>query len=168
MHQYGVREVEKLIHLPRSTIRAFIEAGFVSPVRGPRKAWLFSFQDLIVLRTAQALATANVPPKRIARSVKALREHLPDSMPLSGLSITAVADRVVRGVGELELAVRDADQPAFGIGALAQERVRVGVARLCEQEVEADRRDDQCDRHRGEHHEEQPGPNGTRADHSIA
>jgi DNA-binding transcriptional MerR regulator len=84
MHQYGVREVEKLIHLPRSTIRAFIEAGFVSPVRGPRKAWLFSFQDLIVLRTAQALATANVPPKRIARSVKALREHLPDSMPLSG------------------------------------------------------------------------------------
>jgi len=95
MHQYGVREVEKLIHLPRSTIRAFIEAGFVSPVRGPRKAWLFSFQDLIVLRTAQALATANVPPKRIARSVKALRDHLPESMPLSGLSITAVADRVV-------------------------------------------------------------------------
>ena len=95
MHHYGVREVEKLIHLPRSTIRAFIEAGFVTPVRGPRNAWLFSFQDLIVLRTAQALATANVPPKRIARSVKALRSHLPDSMPLSGLSITAVADRVV-------------------------------------------------------------------------
>jgi len=95
MHQYGVREVEKLIHLPRSTIRAFIEAGFVTPVRGPRKAWLFSFQDLIVLRTAQALTTANVPPKRIARSVKALRNHLPESMPLSGLSITAVADRVV-------------------------------------------------------------------------
>ena len=95
MHQYGVREVEKLIHLPRSTIRAFVEAGFVSPVRGPRRAWLFSFQDLIVLRTAHALATANVSPRRIARSVKALRSHLPESMPLSGLSITAVADRVV-------------------------------------------------------------------------
>ena len=95
MHQYGVRDVEKLIHLPRSTIRAFVEAGFVSPVRGPRKAWLFSFQDLIVLRTAQALAMANVSPKRIARSVKALRSHLPESMPLSGLSICAVADRVV-------------------------------------------------------------------------
>lgn len=95
MHRYGVREVEKLIHLPRSTIRAFIEAGFVSPVRGPRRTWLFSFQDLIVLRTAHALASANVSPKRIARSVKALRSHLPESMPLSGLSITAVADRVV-------------------------------------------------------------------------
>ncbi len=95
MHQYGVREVEKLLQLPRSTIRALIEAGFVSPVRGPRKAWLFSFQDLIVLRTAQALAAAKVPRKRINRSVKELRRHLPQSMPLSGLSICAVADRVV-------------------------------------------------------------------------
>jgi tetratricopeptide (TPR) repeat protein len=90
-----VREVEKLLRLPRSTIRALIEAGFVSPARGPRKAWLFSFQDLIVLRTAQALAAAKVPRRRITRSVKELRRHLPDSMPLSGLSICAVADRVV-------------------------------------------------------------------------
>jgi tetratricopeptide (TPR) repeat protein len=95
MHQYGVRDVEKLLRLPRSTIRALIAAGFVSPARGPRSAWLFSFQDLIVLRTAQALADANVPQRRITRSVRELRRHLPDAMPLSGLSICAVADRVV-------------------------------------------------------------------------
>ena len=95
MHQYGVREVEKLLRLPRSTIRALIEAGFVSPARGPRNAWLFSFQDLIVLRTAQALATAKVPRRRITKSVRELRRHLPESMPLSGLRICAVADRVV-------------------------------------------------------------------------
>lgn len=95
MHRYGVREVEKLLQLPRSTIRALIQAGFVSPARGPRNAWLFSFQDLIVLRTAQALAAAKVPARRITRSVKELRRHLPDSMPLSGLSICAEGDRVV-------------------------------------------------------------------------
>jgi len=95
VHQYGVREVEKLLRLPRSTIRALIDAGFVSPARGPRRAWRFSFQDLIVLRTAQALAAAKVPRQRITRSVKALRRHLPESMPLCGLSICAVADRVV-------------------------------------------------------------------------
>ena len=95
MHPYGVRDVEKLLHLPRSTIRALIAAGFVSPARGPRRAWLFSFQDLIVLRTAQALADAKVPQRRIMRSVRELRRHLPDAMPLSGLSICAVADRVV-------------------------------------------------------------------------
>ena len=70
MHQYGVREVEKLLRLPRSTIRALIDAGFVSPARGPRKAWRFSFQDLIVLRTAQALVAAKVPAKRGAKSRK--------------------------------------------------------------------------------------------------
>ncbi len=95
MHPYGVRDVEKLLRLPRSTIRALIAAGFVSPARGPRGAWKFSFQDLIVLRTAQALADANVPQRRITRSVRELRRHLPDAMPLSGLSIGAVADRVV-------------------------------------------------------------------------
>ena len=95
MHPYGVREVQKLLRLPRSTIRTLVAAGFVSPARGPRNAWRFSFQDLIVLRTAQALAAANVPARRIARSMKELRRHLPQSMPLSGLSIAAEADRVV-------------------------------------------------------------------------
>jgi tetratricopeptide (TPR) repeat protein len=99
MHQYGVRDVEKLLRLPRSTIRGLVAAGFVSPRRGPRKAWLFSFQDLIVLRTAQALAAAKVPQRRITKSVKELRRHLPDAMPLSGLSISAVGDRVVVNEG---------------------------------------------------------------------
>jgi tetratricopeptide (TPR) repeat protein len=90
-----VREIEKLLHLPRSTIRSLIASGFVSPTRGPRRSWRFSFQDLIVLRTVQTLADAKVPRQRIARSVRELRRHLPEAMPLSGLSICAVGDRVV-------------------------------------------------------------------------
>jgi len=85
MHRYGVREVEKLLHLPRSTIRALIEAGFVTPVRGARNAWQFSFQDLVVLRTAQALASSNVPRKRITSSLRELRRHLPSRRPLPRL-----------------------------------------------------------------------------------
>jgi DNA-binding transcriptional MerR regulator len=100
MREYGVREVEKLLNLPRSTIRALIEAGFVSPARGPRNAWRFSFRDLVVLRTAQALAAAKVPHRRITRSVRALRRRLPASMPLSGLSICAVGERVVVREGQ--------------------------------------------------------------------
>lgn len=95
MHSYGVRDVEKLLRLPRSTIRSLIAAGFVTPERGPRNAWRFSFQDLIVLRTAQALAAANIPHRRIVRSLKELRNRLPEQMPLSGLSISAIADHVV-------------------------------------------------------------------------
>ena len=100
MHQYGVREVSKLLRLPRSTIRALIDAGFVSPARGPRRAWLFSFQDLIVLRTAQALADARVSSRRITRSVRELRRRLPETMPLSGLRISAVGDHVVVREGD--------------------------------------------------------------------
>ena len=95
MHHYGVREAMKLLRLPRSTIRSLVQAGFVSPGRGPRGAWQFSFQDLIVLRTAQALYDANVPQRRITKSMRELRKHLPDAMPLSGLRICAEADRVV-------------------------------------------------------------------------
>ena len=95
MQPYGVRDVETLLRLPRSTIRALIAAGFVSPTRGPRGAWRFSFQDLIVLRTAQALVAAKVPRRRITRSMHELRRRLPETMPLSGLSIGAVGSRVV-------------------------------------------------------------------------
>src|SRR5579885_842022 len=95
MNLYGVRDVERLLRLPRSTIRALVDAGFVSPARGPRRALLFSFQDIIVLRTAQALAEAKIPAKRITRSLKELRRQLPESMPLSGLSIGAVGEHVV-------------------------------------------------------------------------
>ncbi len=100
MHQYGVRTVEKLLRLPRSTIRGLIQAGFVVPGRGPRGALLFSFQDLIVLRTAWALSQAGVPHRRIIRSLKQLRGQLPDSVPLSGLRIGAVGDRVVVQEGD--------------------------------------------------------------------
>jgi tetratricopeptide (TPR) repeat protein len=100
MHQFGVRTVEKLLRLPRSTIRSLIAAGFVTPARGPRGTFLFSFQDLIVLRTAWALAQADLSTRRIVRSLRQLRGQLPESVPLSGLRIVAVGDRVVVQEGD--------------------------------------------------------------------
>jgi len=99
MHQYGVREVERLLRLPRSIIRSLVAAGFVTPGRGPRNAMLFSFQDLIVLRTAQELSAALVPRRRIVSALKKLRRQLPEAMPLSGLRIGAVGDSVVVSEG---------------------------------------------------------------------
>lgn len=129
MHPYGVRDVEKLLRLPRSTIRALVDAGFVSPARGPRNAWRFSFQDLVVLRAARALAEARVPPKRITRSIRELKRQLPEAMPLSGLAICAVGDRVV---------VREGDsrwQAESGQYLLALESDAQGVIRMVEPEV---------------------------------
>lgn len=92
---YSVRDVERVLQLSRSTIRGFIDVGFVKPERGARREYRFSFRDLIVLRTARALIQAKVPRKRIRRSLEDLRLHLPETMPLSGLSICAIGDRVV-------------------------------------------------------------------------
>jgi tetratricopeptide (TPR) repeat protein len=94
MDSYGVRDVERLLHVSPATLRSLVVAGFVTPARGPRNSWRFSFQDLIVLRTAQALAAARVPTRRILKALRELRRSLPASMPLSGLSLGAEGDRV--------------------------------------------------------------------------
>ncbi len=95
MVSYNVRDVERVLQLSRSTIRGLIEVGFVKPERGPRREYRFSFRDLIVLRAARALIHAKLSRKRIRRSLEELRRHLPETMPMSGLSICAVGDRVV-------------------------------------------------------------------------
>ena len=95
MQSYGVGEVERMLQLSRGTIRGFISRGFVNPTRGPRREYRFSFQDLVILRAARALVRAKVPPRRIGRSLSALRRQLPESVPLTGLTISAVGNEVV-------------------------------------------------------------------------
>lgn len=95
VHRYSMRDVERLLQLPRSTLQGLVRLGFVRPARGPRRQYLFSFQDLIILRAARALIQANIPRRRIRRSLGQLRERLPEAVPLSGLAICAVGDRVV-------------------------------------------------------------------------
>jgi tetratricopeptide (TPR) repeat protein len=95
MQDYGVADVERLVRIPRATLKALVAEGFVTPSRGARNAWRFTFQDLIVLRTAQALVAAQIPRRRIVRALRRLRSELPQSMPLSGLNIGAIADQVV-------------------------------------------------------------------------
>jgi tetratricopeptide (TPR) repeat protein len=87
--------VERVLSLSRSTLRSLISVGFVRPARGPRREYRFSFQDLIVLRTARSLLEARIPRQRIRRALETLRKRLPETLPLSGLSICAVGERVV-------------------------------------------------------------------------
>jgi len=102
MRTYSVREVERLLRLSPETTRNLVRAGFVKPARGSRREYRFSFQDLIVLRTARALLDARIPARRIRRSLASLRRELPQSLPLSGLSISAVGDHVVVRDGEAQ------------------------------------------------------------------
>jgi tetratricopeptide (TPR) repeat protein len=99
---YSLRDIGRLLGLSRSVVYGLIEAGFVSPARGPRREYRFSFQDLVVLRAAQALTEASIPPARIRRSLRRLRSQLPDQVPLAGLRIEAVGDAVVVSEGDTQ------------------------------------------------------------------
>src|SRR5215510_1233674 len=129
MQSYSVRDIERVLRLSRSTIRGLIDVGFVTPTRGPRREYRFSFQDLIVLRAARALIQAKVSRRRIRRSLEDLRKHLPETMPLSGLSICAVGDRVVVRDGNSQYQV-DSGQYVLGLDVSVED----GVLRVVERE----------------------------------
>lgn len=94
---YTLRRVQLMLGLSRAVVSGLIEAGFVKPARGPRNEFRFTFQDLMLLRTAHALQRSKIPPRRIVRSLARLKATLPDELPLSGLRITAIgADVAVR------------------------------------------------------------------------
>jgi len=99
---YSLREVGKLLGLSRSVVCGLIDAGFVTPTRGPRREDRFSFPDLVVMRAAQGLCEAKIPAARIMRSLRRLRAQLPQEVPLAGLRIEAVGDAVVVSEGETQ------------------------------------------------------------------
>jgi tetratricopeptide (TPR) repeat protein len=94
---FNLRRVQALLGLSRTIVAGLIAQGFVAPTRGPRNEWRFTFQDLMLLRTAHALQASKIPPRRILRSLARLKAALPQELPLTGLRITAIgADVAVR------------------------------------------------------------------------
>ena len=92
---YTLREIASRLGLSRSVITGLIDAGFVTPARGPRGAYRFSFQDMVLLRAAQGLKAAQISPRRILHSLRQLRARLPEHVPLTGLRLAAVGNEVV-------------------------------------------------------------------------
>jgi tetratricopeptide (TPR) repeat protein len=94
---YTLRNVQAMLGLSRAIVAGLIAEGFVAPTRGRRNEWRFTFQDLVLLRTAHALQASKIPPRKILRSLARLKATLPQELPLTGLRITAIgADVAVR------------------------------------------------------------------------
>jgi hypothetical protein len=87
---YTLRRVQAMLGLSRTIVAGLIAEGFVAPTRGPRNEWRFTFQDLMLLRTAHALQASKIPPRKILRSLARLKATLPRELPLTGLRITAI------------------------------------------------------------------------------
>jgi tetratricopeptide (TPR) repeat protein len=95
MKGYTTRDVESLIGLSRRQSREYGRSGLLDPDRGPGNRYLFSFQDLVLLRTAKELLDANVPQRRILRSLRRLKHQLPTDRALTEVRIFAEGEDVV-------------------------------------------------------------------------
>jgi tetratricopeptide (TPR) repeat protein len=92
---YTTREVAALLALSPTQVRSCVRAGFVQPEAGPRGEMLFSFQDLVLLRTAKALIEARIPRRRIRIALQKLHSQLPQGQPLTAVRISAHGHHVV-------------------------------------------------------------------------
>lgn len=81
--------------MPIRAVRSMVRARYVIPARGPRGVFRFSFQDVVLLRTARQLLAARISPRRVGAALRSIREQLPAELPPRGLSVTAAGNRVV-------------------------------------------------------------------------
>jgi len=94
MQTYSVRDLQSMLGISRAVIGSLVASGFVAPSRGRRNEYRFTFQDVVLLRTAYSLREAKIPARKILQSLRRLRAALPDEVPLTGLRITAVGNEV--------------------------------------------------------------------------
>lgn len=92
---YRTRDAARLLAVPPGRVRAWARLGFADPGRGPRGELIFSFPDLVLLRSARELQAARVPARRIRRALRALRVQLPAGRPLASVRIAADGDCLV-------------------------------------------------------------------------
>jgi tetratricopeptide (TPR) repeat protein len=102
-----------------------IDAGFVSPARGRRKAYRFTFQDLVMLRAARGLTEAGLSSTRILRSLRRLKSQLPDEIPRGPLRIEAQGDAVVVSEGDRQWQPEDGQ---YVLGFTVESTPRRGVS----------------------------------------
>src|SRR3989475_5244133 len=100
MKGYTSRDVSRLLGLTVAQVRGLARDGFLSPGQGRRGELLFSFQDLVILRTAKGLVAARIPAERIRGALKRLRAQLPRGRSLAELRIGAEGARMVVSEGE--------------------------------------------------------------------
>lgn len=92
---FTTREAARIIGLPETRLRSWIRSGLITPPRGARRRFAFSFKDLVLLRASKGLIDAQIPPVKVRRVLHALRRQLPAGKELTGLSVYADGERVV-------------------------------------------------------------------------
>lgn len=91
---FTLKDIEGKFGVSRGTVASLTRAGLLEPAKGSRGERKYSFQDVVLIRTADSLKKANVPPRRVTRALQRLKAWSQDR-PLSGVRIAAVGNGVV-------------------------------------------------------------------------
>jgi len=94
-HGFTTRQVAEATGLSPTKISHWARAGLVLPALTSGGDAIFSFQDVVLFRTARDLLNAEVPERKIRAAVAALRRQLPSDLPLSALRISSVGGGVI-------------------------------------------------------------------------
>ncbi len=95
MKGYSTQDVAELLNLPRETIREIARSGIIDPERTTQNHYRFSFQDIVILRTAGELLSAGVRKATINKSLIRMKRRLPPERSLSSFRIAGDGGAVV-------------------------------------------------------------------------
>jgi len=95
MKGYSTREVSDLVKLPQETIRDYARTGVISSQHEKGKHYRFSFQDIILLRTAKELSESGIGDTHLKRVLLKLKSELPDTRSLTSMSISSEGGEIV-------------------------------------------------------------------------
>ena len=109
MHEFDSKDLKRLFGIPASQIRALIRAGHIHPLKKAGRL-SYSFQDLIVCAPRGRCAPPRFRRNASTAPCAQIRESLPGELPLCGLSITAIGDRIVVREGR---ALRESDSGQY-------------------------------------------------------
>jgi tetratricopeptide (TPR) repeat protein len=84
---FSTQQVLGLLGISEARLRYWVRSNFVIPGRGPGNRFRFKFQDLVLLRAAQALVDGGLPTRRVRQSLERLRSTLPVGKSLTGLRL---------------------------------------------------------------------------------
>ena len=97
MHEYSPADLKRLFKLPASLVSALARARYITPT-APEGKTHYTFQDLLILRTASALRAAKISTPKITAALGNIRANLPPGAVLTTLALAASGK---------DLAVRD-------------------------------------------------------------
>lgn len=95
MSGYTTKEVAELVGLNTDQVRHYVRRKLIQPDRGKRGEFRFSFQDVVLLRTAKGLMQAKVSTRKAYRALVKLKDEMAQAKSLSAVRIYANGSHVV-------------------------------------------------------------------------